>query len=516
MRWARIGAAFRRSVIPLLAGIVLLLALDRRRGAYAILAFALVVFFVGILSPRSAQAFDRFVARTADVAARCVSFALSWVAWALTVLPTWAWSRLFGSEPLRSPWVDSNSNWLLSSAAQRRAPNGRVLRATRSSVMESPARKGKFGDAPSKAVAVMLVIAMATLVVAILSPGLLDLDRFAGGSGGQAAGTSKAPIRAVKLDAAAFDGLAVDTYTHEHEPWAPALFGELSQLPYRPDPFLGLFLGDFVGDYVNVKDGHRVSYSPKKPTITVWFFGGSTMFGVGQRDDHTIPSVVARLARQDGIRIKAMNFGYSGFVNWQETQLFDQLLTSSAEPPDLAVFYDGVNDRGLGTFRVDLGIDDPDVIARLPSNDAERSQMKEAHGAGKPMAWGPEREALEIKLASTQYRRGADLARLSGKSYGVPVVHFWQPQPFAKEPNPADDELWKRLDFNPQWIANSRAAYDKTREVSGVNPVDLTHIFDAVKKPIFFDSSHTNELGASIVATKIYENLRPTIKALDG
>ncbi|MGB3409646.1 MAG: hypothetical protein WBA45_00505 [Microthrixaceae bacterium] len=511
----RVGAASRRIVVPLLAGIALL-ALDRRRGAYAIMAFSLLVLIVGILSPRTAEAFDRFVARAADIVARCVSFAISWVAWALTVLPSWAWSRLFRSEPLRSRWVDNDSNWLLASSTQRRAPNGQVMRATRSSVAESPSRRSSDGKGVSIAVAMVVVIALAGLTVAIFSPGLLNLDRVTSGSGGQAAGTSKAPTRAIRLDAAAFDGLAVDNYTHEHEPWAPALFGELSQLQYRPDPFLGLFLRDFVGEHVNVKDGHRVSYSPKKSTITVWFFGGSTMFGVGQRDDHTIPSVVARLARQNGIRIKAMNFGYSGFVNWQETQLFDQLLTSGIDPPDLAVFYDGVNDRGLGTFRVDLGIDDPDVIARLPSNDAERSQMEEAHGSGKPMAWGPEREALEVKLASTQYRRGADLARRTGRSYGVPVVHIWQPQPFAKEPNPADDELWKRLDFNPQWIGGSRATYDKIREDSGVNPVDLTHVFDDVRQPIFFDSSHTNELGAKIVATNIYESLRPTLKSLSG
>lgn len=501
--------------MPFVAGVILL-TVGRQRGAYAILAIALLVLILGVLSPSAGGELDRFVARAADVAARCVSFALSWIVWAVTVLPIWLLSRVTGAEPLRSTWSDSKSNWLLSSAVQRRAPNGRVMRAARSSVVESPSRWTKQRKGSWLAAAVVLSVALAGLAVTVFSPGLLRLDWLTGGNSDQVSGRAKAPTRAIKMDAATFDGLAVDNYTHEHEPWAPALFGELSQLQYQPDPFLGLFLRDFAGQYVNVEDGHRVSYSPNDPTITVWFFGGSTMFGIGQRDDHTIPSNIARLARQDGIRLKAMNFGYSGFVNWQETQLFDQLLTSNIDPPDLAVFYDGVNDRGLGAFRVDMGITDVGTIARLPSNDAERSQMKEAYGAGKPMPWGPEREALEVSLTATQYRRGADLAKRSGKSYGIPVVFIWQPQPFAKKPNPTDDELWKRLQFDPKWIPGTRDTYDKIRMDSGVNPVDLTHIFDDVKQPIFFDSSHTNELGAKIVATNIYENLRPTLKSLSG
>lgn len=492
----------------------ILFALGRRRGGYAVAALAVLLLVVGILLPRAATALDIAVARAADLAAKGVSFVISWIAWAATVLPCWIWSRLSRAEPLRSTWVDQNSNWLLASAAQRRAPSGEVLTATRTSVAEAPRRRGP-GRWIATAAVVLLTVAVSGFLVSRISPGLLNLDRLRGGADERVTGAETAPVRAIKLDAAAFDGLAVDSYAHEDEHWAPRLFGELSQLQYRPDPFLGLFLRDFDGEYVNVRDGHRVSSSVTNPTITVWFFGGSTMFGIGQRDDHTIPSVVARLARDDGIRLKVVNYGYSGFVNWQETQLFEQLLTSSAEPPDLAVFYDGVNDRGLGTFRVDLGINDPDVIARLPSNDAERAQMKEAHGAGKPMPWGPEREALEIKLVSTQYRRGADVARLSGKSYGVRVAHFWQPQPFAKEPNPSDDELWKRLEFNPQWIAGSRATYDRMREASGVDPIDLTHVLDDVKRPVFFDSSHTNEIGARIVAENIYKDLRPTLDSLD-
>lgn len=96
---------------------------------------------------------------------------------------------------------------------------------------------------------------------------------------------------------------------------------------------LGTTLKDFTGTYLNISNGSRVSYSPHDPEITVWFFGGSTMFGIGERDNPTMPSEVAKLAEADGIRIRVENLG----VTWQETELFEQQLTLGKEKPALAV-----------------------------------------------------------------------------------------------------------------------------------------------------------------------------------
>ena len=70
------------------------------------------------------------------------------------------------------------------------------------------------------------------------------------------------------------------------------------------------------------------------------------MYGFGQRDQHTIPSELVRLAAADGVALEAHNFGTPAYVNWQGVELFARLLTER-EAPDLVVFYDGYNDLSM-------------------------------------------------------------------------------------------------------------------------------------------------------------------------
>ena len=49
-----------------------------------------------------------------------------------------------------------------------------------------------------------------------------------------------------------------------------------------------------------------------------------------------------------------------------------------------------------------------------------------------------------------------------------------------------------------------------------MDPVDLTKVLDDVDEPVFFDSSHTNELGARIIGRALYEQLRPALEKAEG
>ena len=75
---------------------------------------------------------------------------------------------------------------------------------------------------------------------------------------------------------------------------------------------------------------------------SIWFFGGSTMWGVGVEDDGTIPS---QFAAKSGEYV--YNFGESG---WNTRQSLNQLLNLLAEKhkPKTIIFYDGVNDISAG------------------------------------------------------------------------------------------------------------------------------------------------------------------------
>ena len=92
------------------------------------------------------------------------------------------------------------------------------------------------------------------------------------------------------------------------------------------------------------------------------------MFGVGQRDEHTIPSEVARLAEDDGVALEVHNYGLPGWVAWQEVQYLERLL-ARGERYDLAVFYDGFNEllvqgTGYSADPTHLGADVMDRFAR--------------------------------------------------------------------------------------------------------------------------------------------------------
>lgn len=70
-------------------------------------------------------------------------------------------------------------------------------------------------------------------------------------------------------------------------------------------------------------DGIRPSLEVDEPELVVWFFGGSTMFGFGQRDEHTIPSEIVRSPAADGHRIEAVNVGTPTWAIWQEAAELD-------------------------------------------------------------------------------------------------------------------------------------------------------------------------------------------------
>ena len=105
---------------------------------------------------------------------------------------------------------------------------------------------------------------------------------------------------------------------------------------------------------MNVRRGIRRSYEPAgaqgRDAVKIFFFGGSTMFGMFQRDAHTIPSEFARLAEADGIPVRAINFGRLAYANWQEMLLLEKLVSRGREP-DLAVFYDGATSSWASSAR---------------------------------------------------------------------------------------------------------------------------------------------------------------------
>ncbi len=297
-----------------------------------------------------------------------------------------------------------------------------------------------------------------------------------------------------------------------HQPGAVRLVEEESLWGWDPDARYGWVNRDKRTADIEVVGGVRSGLRVPGPEVTIWLFGGSTAFGFGQRSDHTIASELVRGAQARGVPVEVVNFGVSGWVNAQETQLFADRLAAGPRP-DVAIFLDGANDTALGIERMRYGLLDTTRTWYQTMTDQQRDRLAaEATARG----WSSSDDlALATRLAADQYRRGVLEGRSLGQGAGVHVVHYWQPQLYTI---PLDRPLVR--DALDQWKISAEQHDAMGRVVadvataSGVGPVDLTHVFDHAREPIFYDTSHTNEVGARTEADAILDDLWPTIRSV--
>lgn len=284
-------------------------------------------------------------------------------------------------------------------------------------------------------------------------------------------------------------------------PWARDFFRELSTVVSYDQPFILFSETDHQGRYLNIRDGIRDSYvAPgSEDGPVVWFFGASTMLGWAQRDDHTIPSEVARLAEADGHPIQAVNFGVPGYLNMQETLLFEQQVAERGAP-DLVVFYDGSNDIAANIRQAPT--DDPTLLddplnagmrmqGIVPSADPliDGNEIRSwAWWTSGSSTWEPE----AVQRAMRSYGRSNQIARDLAEQEGTTMRVFFQPQ----------KTLGTRIALAQKYLPD------------GV--IDLSGSLDGDGQDTYIDVVHTNERGSRLVAEAMYPHLAADIERLSG
>lgn len=426
----------------------------------------------------------------------------------------WVFASL-GRRPLPRVAERRASGWLTPGTSD--PPSTEPLRL----LTEQPGSGRKRERSSSRKGAIIFKAAAIALAAGVLSAGLsrvvatrwmteqqgIDVERGAG-------------LRTLPIDSAALANQAQAEATMEEAQQAG------SSAVYTP--YVGISLRDFSGEFVNIRDRVRKSYEPPasdSDPIEVWFFGGSTMFGFDlQRDLHTIPSEVARLAERDGYRIRATNFGAPGYVNFQEVTLF-LLALGTGRRPDVVVFYDGVNDKALAVLNSVFGINPVDQPSDLY---ADRMRTAWAESGFIPDAVDDPPESLLVTRANSEppsiddiisnclgtYRSGVDLAHTVADRHGVRVIHFWQPDLFTRDRlDPGEQALIEPLTLDQGRLESGRALSQRLREALPDDVIDLGDALDAVDGPVYSDQSHINEVGASAVAAAMWPHLRPLVDA---
>jgi lysophospholipase L1-like esterase len=262
--------------------------------------------------------------------------------------------------------------------------------------------------------------------------------------------------------------------------------------------------------WVNVIDGRRATWAPPPcecRRYRVWIYGGSTTFGLGQRDEFTISSQLAKLAWDQGIAIDVENRGQPGDLHWQEAERFGWDVGAEVRP-DLVIFYDGVNELWGTATAADYGGPSPaePVDPLVGTFWRELTAAYESDPPPTPpgaelvptTTAAPLSAVTEGSLAVERYDRSRVTSRGVAEEQNIPAVWIWQPSRVSRPAVDGEPE-------NKGGEERVRAVADAARDALPSDVLDFSDVFDEVPRPLFTDDVHHNEEGAEIVAGRLLD-----------
>lgn len=280
--------------------------------------------------------------------------------------------------------------------------------------------------------------------------------------------------------------------------------------PYR--------LLDFTSLYLKIINGSRASWRPPEcgcRRLRVWVYGGSTTYGLNQRDGHTIPSELARVAHENGITIDVDNRGQMGHLHWMEAERFAWDLTIE-EPPDMVIFYDGVNEGWAASTLNAVGAGDIKPM-RDPTtfdlwDDTGRSDQELPGPPGARFIGTPDDVSLQAgtleKVMVERYDRARTLSRTAAQAHGVEVRYIWQPSRVSRplvESEPHSDAQLENA---------ARASEQYTRALLPDDVIDVADALRGSREPLFTDDVHHNETASRLIAEAIYERIGDDLESM--
>jgi len=288
----------------------------------------------------------------------------------------------------------------------------------------------------------------------------------------------------------------------------------------------------------------------KKPKV-IWFYGGSTTYGIGVPWWDAMPSKFVEEADRNGICVTAVNFGVPYHFSRQEAIYFVTRLMNEAAP-DAVVFLDGLNEFGepgaalraepfftptldklvpVGpdpTGRASVKAGAPSFWAGLLSNlhmlrwlgVSKDAPSLEAPGETYSNANPPASKALssDEQLARAivdRYLVTRNFLTKVCESYGIRCFQFLQPIA-AVDYHPQDSEvLTQETRARPEPAGRYAAGYAAMREAfppaarcgaapKGLSAVDLSPLFKDYDGIPYVDNGHYAPRANALLAAAIF------------
>lgn len=261
-------------------------------------------------------------------------------------------------------------------------------------------------------------------------------------------------------------GAAADGY--REETWPVLCFREFFEsVRVEWAPYVAWRQRPFSGRYHTFdSEGRRRTWNAPAPTggvepIRIFMFGGSTIMGMGVRDEGTVPSCLSRRLARAGFRVDVTNYGQIGYVLAQEVVQLLELLKRGVVP-DIALFSDGQNEvmtaeatgRAGRIWQEENRIREFNLTQPCRRGDLVRAGLRAMapNTCGALGLFEPPRpvepvlaEAEVVPLAEEVVRLYWENVRILDRlaaDYGFLVRCFWQPALFGKRrPTPFEERF---------------------------------------------------------------------------
>lgn len=329
-------------------------------------------------------------------------------------------------------------------------------------------------------------------------------------------------------------------------PWVRETFDELSQI--EPDWHSYVYFREkpFHAKYLNIDArGIRATWKPRLTAsdasmrpLRILMFGGSTLWGVGARDEGTIPSCLARELTTHGINPEITNLGEIAYVSSQELIALTRRL-QTGQRPDAVIFYDGVNDTVSALLDRRAGVPSNEENRRVEFNVRRKPgrllgllfnsliknsasyrfarSLQERMSGMVPLTrpalvlppLSPSAEKQLVDETVQWYVQNLKVVEMLGREYGFEPLFYWQPVLFTK-PNrgPYESEECSKYSWGEPFF---RDVYERIAN----EPVlksdrrwhNISRVFGDSADVLYTDFCHTTERGNAIIAKAMKDDV---------
>ncbi|MFC1680202.1 hypothetical protein ACFL1S_00185 [Pseudomonadota bacterium] len=272
------------------------------------------------------------------------------------------------------------------------------------------------------------------------------------------------------------------------------------------------------------QDGFRTTANPAKKyykkKISLFVFGGSTAFGLSSPDELNIPSQLSKQLndKYPDIFFEISNFSGVGYLSDQEIIILVDLLKKN-RIPDIAIFYDGVNDTLNKVIReaphmnynnfVDVS-KRPSTVSFLWTRHATKSYVLKLINESKPNSKkNKERLRKNIVKMHREYKRNVEFVKSLAKQYGFRPYFYWQPDLISTNKTLSTEErsnleLPERLNMIGGFKLTARYFQEHPLKYPFIN---ITDAFNGIEESIFIDYCHVNAIGHRAIAQKMADEI---------